>query len=200
MKMSKKLLKAVALVGCAVLLVAGSVAGTLAYLTSKTGPVTNTFTVGNVTITLDETKVDLYGATDAATARVTANDYKLIPGHEYVKDPTIHVAQGSEPCYLFVKITDELSAIQDTKTIVEQLTANQWTQIADTNVWYHNVVIDASQTAQDVPVFKSLKIKADAQVSNYANKTVSVIAYAVQKDGFDNALAAWSNTFSSENS
>ena len=200
MKMSKKLLKAVALVGCAVLLVAGSVAGTLAYLTSVTGPVTNTFTVGNVKITLDETKVDLYGATDAATARVTANDYKLIPGHEYVKDPTIHVAQGSEPCYLFVKITDELSAIQDTKTIVEQLTANQWTQIADTNVWYHNVVIDASQTAKDVPVFKSLKIKADAQVSNYADKTVSVIAYAVQKDGFDNALAAWSNTFSSENS
>ena len=45
--------KALLLTLCAVLLVAASVMGTMAYLTS-TDKVENTFTVGNVKITLDE--------------------------------------------------------------------------------------------------------------------------------------------------
>lgn len=49
-----------------VLVVVMSVAGTVAYLTSS-DTVTNTFTVGNVEITLDEAKVDEYGV--AATDR-----------------------------------------------------------------------------------------------------------------------------------
>ena len=53
----KKAKKALALVLCAVLLVAGSVMGTMAYLTSK-DEVVNTFTVGKVGITLDEEDVD----------------------------------------------------------------------------------------------------------------------------------------------
>ena len=53
--------KALALALCAVLLVVSTVFVTMAYLTSKTDVVTNTFTVGKVTITLDEAKVDEYG-------------------------------------------------------------------------------------------------------------------------------------------
>ena len=63
----KKAKKVVALALCAVMLVVGSVAGTMAYLTSNDS-VTNTFTVGNVVITLDETNVDndqVNGATPA---------------------------------------------------------------------------------------------------------------------------------------
>ena len=56
MKKSKAILMAL----CAVLLVAASVMGTLAYLTS-TDTVTNTFTVGNVQIKLDEAKVNEEG-------------------------------------------------------------------------------------------------------------------------------------------
>ncbi len=193
MKMSKKLLKAVALVGCAVLLVAGSVAGTLAYLTSKTDTVTNTFTVGKVKITLDETNVDLYGAKVDDT-RVLTNEYKLIPGHTYIKDPTIHVAAGSEPCYLFVKITDGLSAIQDDTTIAKQLENNGWTLVdGTTDIWSH-AEIPTSTEIQDVKVFETIKIKANADVSGYAGEKLEVIAYAVQKDGFNTAKAAWDAT------
>ena len=112
MNENKKAKKVVALLLCAVLLVVGSVTGTMAYLTSK-ATVTNTFTVGKVAITLDEAKVNAYGepvdASDnvvilADAPRVAANEYKLVPGHTYVKDPVIHVAAGSEACYLFVKI------------------------------------------------------------------------------------------------
>lgn len=52
--------KALLLTLCAVLLVAASVMGTMAYLTS-TDKVENTFTVGNVKITLDEAKVNTDG-------------------------------------------------------------------------------------------------------------------------------------------
>ena len=68
---------------CAAALVVASVLGTMAYLTSKTGPVTNTFTVGNVNITLDETDVTPMGVKDTDT-KVTENSYKLIPGHTYI--------------------------------------------------------------------------------------------------------------------
>ena len=93
--------KSIALVMMAVLLVAASVMGTLAYLTSK-DTVKNTFTVGKVKITLDEAKVNEYGEADTPASRVKENTYKLIPGHAYTKDPTVHFAAGSEAGYLFV--------------------------------------------------------------------------------------------------
>ena len=57
----KKQKKVLALVLCAVMLVASSVLATMAYLTAQTDVVKNTFTVGNVVIDLDEAKVDVYG-------------------------------------------------------------------------------------------------------------------------------------------
>ena len=59
----KKTKKVLILGLCAVLLVAASVLGTMAYLTD-TKSVTNTFTVGNVAITLDEAKVKTDGTKD----------------------------------------------------------------------------------------------------------------------------------------
>lgn len=186
--------KALLLALCAVLLVAASVLGTMAYLTSQ-AEVTNTFTVGSVSITLDEAPVDANG--EATTGdRVTANSYKLMPGHEYDKDPTIHVAADSEDCWLFVQITDEIAAIQDADTIATQMAANGWTLVdADANVYAHNAIAKAGN---NVVVFESFKIKGDVKndaLAAYANKTIKVIAYAVQADGFDTAAAAWTAAF-----
>ena len=72
--------KALLLTLCAVLLVAASVLGTMAYLTS-TDEVKNTFTVGKVKINLDEAKVGLDGTPVEPAARVKSNEYKLMPGH-----------------------------------------------------------------------------------------------------------------------
>jgi len=91
--------KALLLTLCAVLLVAASVLGTMAYLTS-TDTVTNTFTVGKVEIKLDETDV-----TDPNGPRVKANSYKLMPGTTYTKDPTVAVLKGSEESYVRMKVT-----------------------------------------------------------------------------------------------
>ena len=99
---------------CAVLLVAASVLGTMAYLTDSKD-VKNTFTVGNVTITLDEAKVDDNGnaidkqgnrVTNLADAeRVPGNAYKLLPGHTYTKDPTVTVLAPSVESYVRMKVT-----------------------------------------------------------------------------------------------
>ena len=96
--------KALLLTLCAVLLVAASVMGTMAYLTS-TDKVENTFTVGNVKITLDEAKVDTDGTPVTPAERVKANEYKLLPGHTYTKDPTVTVIKGSESSYVRMKVT-----------------------------------------------------------------------------------------------
>lgn len=109
MKIKKK---ALLLFLCAAVLVISSVFGTMAYLTD-TEEAANTFTVGSVNITLDEAKVNENGkpvkadgtvvqnASDAE--RVTGNNYHLLPGHEYTKDPTVTVEAGSEEAYVRIK-------------------------------------------------------------------------------------------------
>lgn len=94
---------------CAVLLVAASVLGTMAYLTDSKD-VKNTFTVGNVAIKLDEAKVDEMGnlvknQDDTLADRVTQNEYKLLPNHTYVKDPTVTVLKPSVDSYVRMKVT-----------------------------------------------------------------------------------------------
>lgn len=111
----KKAKKIVALLLCAVLLVGATIAGTVAYLTSQ-DQVVNTFTVGNVQIYLDEIDYD-NSKTDpeeGVTGRDKANEYHLLPGHEYAKDPTVTVLANSEECYVRMIMTinkqDELDA------------------------------------------------------------------------------------------
>ena len=115
----KKMKKVLALTACASMLVTASVMGTLAYLTSQ-DTVVNTFTVGKVNIELDEAKVNTDGtyATNHAN-RVKANEYHLIPGRTFYKDPTVTVLKGSEDAYvrMLVKVTDmeQLKAVFNDK-------------------------------------------------------------------------------------
>lgn len=194
--MTKKIMKTLAVAMCAVLLVAGSIAGTMAYLTS-TAAVSNTFTAGKVAITMTETDVDKYGVKDGDT-RVIANEYKLIPGHTYIKDPTIYVDADSENCWLFVKVVNEISAVEASgeTTIANQLTANGWTRVeGTTNIYWHDVV--AANT--EVKVFEKFVVDVDSDsddIKPLDGKTVVVTAYAVQtSDNFANAKAAWNATF-----
>lgn len=183
--------KSIALVMMAVLLVAASVMGTLAYLTS-TDSVENTFTVGKVAITLDEAKVNEYGEAVTPASRVEKNTYKLIPGHKYTKDPIVHFAAGSEASWLFVKVENGIAAIEADTTIASQIIANKWTALdGETGVYYMKVAANATAAAMDYPVFGSFKLTDDAKVENYATANVTVTAYAIQADGFTTAAVAW---------
>ena len=137
--------KALVLALCAVLLVVTTVFVTMAFLTSEDS-VQNTFTVGEVTISLDELDVDDSDNDDSTTDRDKANEYKLIPGKTYTKDPTIHVGAKSEPCYLFVKVENGLvnAEADGNTTIAEQMKSNGWTLVdGQTNIYVYKEVVTA---------------------------------------------------------
>ena len=125
MKKSKVLL----LMLCTAALSMAAAFGTLAYLTDSQS-VTNTFTVGQVQITLDEADVDDTDKDGNTTERDTANVYHLLPGQTYTKDPTIHVDAKSEDCYLFVKVEKGIAAIEDEeKSIAGQMKDLGWAKV-----------------------------------------------------------------------
>ena len=197
-----------------VLVCAFAVGMTIAYLTS-TDSVVNTFTVGNVQIKLDEADVDEYGVPQGSPApRVSRNDYKLIPGHEYTKDPTVTVLEGSERSYIKMTVTfsksRELDAIfaptgADLTSIFKGYDSTNWickgnTENTTANTrtyefWYKETV--AAPTA-DVPLdalFDSITVPYtinNDQLKTIEDMTITVNAYAIQADGFEgNAEAAW---------
>ena len=202
--------KALLTMVCAVLLVVASVLGTMAYLTS-TAKVENTFTVGSVTISMDETDVD---NSPEGKNRDTENNYHLLPGHEYIKDPIIHVDSTSEDCYLFVTVSNEIAAIEATggTSVASQMAANGWKAVdGQTNLYVYIGTADdafaplAVKANDDITVFEKIVISGSVDnitLARYKNKTITVNAYAVQKDGFESKTASeiWNTTFgASEN-
>lgn len=187
--------KALILTLCAVLLVAASMLGTMAYLTS-TDEVKNTFTVGSVAITLDETDVD--NSTTGAD-RDRANSYKLLPGHTYTKDPIVHVDSTSEDCYLFVKVANEITAIEGEPTVAAQMTEKGWVAVdgaAGVYVYTQNSTPSTPAVVagdSNVTVFDNFTISGtvdNATLATYNNKTITVTAYAIQADGFEGKTAS----------
>ena len=207
----KKTSKALLLMLCAVLLVAASVLGTMAYLTS-TDTVTNTFTVGKVKITLDEAKVGTDGTPVADVDRVKDNEYHLIPGHRYTKDPTIHVDSKSEDCYLFVKVENGIAAIETTdtgKSVAAQMATNGWKVVdATKGIYVYATGSDAKTVVSagtDIPVFTTFTVDGTkvvnvptgetapddkVDIAAYTGETITVTAYAIQTDGFESKTAA----------
>lgn len=226
---NSKLRRALLLLACAVMLVSLSVGATLAYLQSTTKVVNNTFSVGRVHITLDEAKVNEYGQwmtlypgdentpdgvwdvseTKDNLNRVQENAYKLYPGKQYPKDPTVHVAANSETCYVFVKLnktgltytnngeTVDIEADTDDREtgnanddayvrIADQITKNGWELFKyDTDgcpiYLYKNLVntLNDNWTARDLVVFEEFMIDAYAEVPD-ANDSIGYPAKAAE--------------------
>ena len=190
--------KALVLALCAVLLVVTTVFVTMAFLTSEDS-VQNTFTVGKVEITLDEAKVDSYGNEIANAERVKENEYKLIPSHTYVKDPTIHVDSNSEDCYLFVKIQNDLGS----DGVINGIANNGWVLVEGTqDVYCYYGVTDGETNStkqivkpgEDKKVFDTFTFGEKANPNNYDTATnnakIIVTAYAIQADGLSEKTPA----------
>lgn len=170
----------------AVLLVVGvAIGGTLAWLTAKSDTVTNTFTTSDIKITLEETK-----GGDTHT-------FKMIPGYTIEKDPKVKVLEGSEACFLFVKL--QKSANFDKYMTYEM--ANGWEALADVpNVYYREV----TTIPAEYDVLKNNQVTVNGTVTTTDMKaaktdkpTLTVSAYASQlyKNNTDKftAAEAWGN-------
>ena len=188
--MKKKLMTVLALV----LVIAMSVAGTIAFLTDTTDPITNTFTVGNVDITLTET----FNTDTNGDQENDAWQAQLIPGTTYTKDPVVTVTADSEDCWLFVKF-EENGNPSTYLTYTSNLTAaNGWTQgdgtNIPTNVWYRAVAKDAAVKSFHLLLNDTVTIDSDAvtneNMNTAANAQLVYTAYACQSANM-NVNAAW---------
>lgn len=180
--------KRIAILIAVAMLIVGVIGLTIAWLTDKTDPVTNTFSPSDINITLTESD-DL--------------DLKMIPGHTMTKDPKVTVEKGSEQAYLFVKL--KKSANFD--DFMSYTMAAGWTQLTGVtgvdNVWYR--VVDASTADQTFAILADNKVTVKDTVTK-ANMnaltedrypTLTVTAYASQfsKDNTTDftAAEAWAN-------
>lgn len=193
---------------CAVLLVAASVLSTLAYLTA-TDTVTNTFTVGKVSIKLDEAKANTDGTLVANADRVKANTYKLLPGHTYNKDPMVTVLAGSESSYIKLNVvvtkSAELDAIGvDLLTTFKGYDSTNWIYKGNTEdttastrtyeFWYKEAVEAYDADVALDALFDQIVVPGtitNAQLETIEGMTITVTAHAIQADGFADAAAAW---------
>lgn len=174
------------LIGCAI-------GGTVAWLTAKTDPVVNTFTYGDINITLAET---------------TGSSYKIIPGVDIAKDPKVTVNPNSEACYLFVKITEEnwptFTETDGTTQKVSYGIPTDWKPLADqAGVYYREVDATTANAGVSYYILKGDTTYPNGVVTVSENLTKNEVngittqpkltftAYAVQKDSFDTAAAAW---------
>ena len=195
---------------CAVLLGAASVLGTMAYLTSN-DEVVNTFTVGDVAITLDEAKVgdDGKALTGDAAERVKGNSYHIIPGGVYDKDPTVTVTANSEDCYVRALVTltnyDAIYDLPSTIKISDVFNLNDNWEFKNETVstdrktctyelWYKNKVGKDVADTKLPAIFTKVTIPGtltNDQLSGLDGLEINVVAQAIQADGFANAAAAW---------
>ena len=167
--------KTLALVLALTLLVAGVVGGTLAWLTDRTAEVKNTFTVGDINIDLTETTAD----------------YKMVPGNTIAKDPTVTVKANSETCWLFVEVTES----ENLNNFITYTIANGWTKLQD-GVYYREVPASAAGQTFSVLAGDAVTVKSDVtrtmlETAKTDAPTLTFQAYAIQRDHFATADAAW---------
>ncbi len=165
------------LVASLALVAALGVGATLAYFTDSDEK-TNTITMGNVDIDLDEPDWD----DDNPDGEI--DDVK--PGQEIVKDPTITVTAGSESLYLRAKI--EYTGLSDAQ--IADLEPNidinrtNWVKAED-GYYYYQTKVEKNVEAQEIEFFNKVTIPSSwgNEIAN-VTFTIDVSAEAVQADNF----------------
>lgn len=157
-----------------------AVGGTFAWLTTQTGEVRNTFTIGNIDITLAE----------------TTSDFKMIPGETIAKDPVVTVKANSEACWLFVKVTES----DNLDDFITYTVDSGWTALTGVSgVYYREVAAVSADTSFNVLTDNKVTVLTgvtkemmDAIKKGEATApTLTFKAYAVQKAGSASATEAW---------
>lgn len=149
-----------------VVLVIGVVAGSsLAWLTAKGEPVVNVFTDSDINLVLDESKLNDDGLTlDTQSPRVKGNEnYKMIPGWTIEKDPVVTIKEGSEDCWVFIKVEESASPKLD-DYIEYEIDPNNWEQLKNGETPVEGVYV-GTVPCKDIDADRSIKILLNNQVT-----------------------------------
>jgi len=178
----KKARKALLTLCAALLLVSVTAGVTIAYLTD-TESVINTFKVGQVDTTLDETQTDLMGVANGEGRKPEGNEYQLYPGTTYIKDPIIHVTGSTkdvtyEDSYVVAKVVVTADKIADLRAL---LSYNDTDMIG-----FKDIVTGGVFDYTDYTVSGNKWTSANAnidllQVANESDNTFYVFFKSVQK-------------------
>ena len=176
--MKKKIIAVCLIVALAATAVIG---GTLAYFTDDE-VATNTFTVGNVDITLTEPNWEGSGSNDAP---------EVYPGEPLAKDPTVK-NDGANPCFVRIKVTG-LDCLAPAGNItyrtdyVPGKLGDHWVLHTDGYFYYDQVLaVDATTDA----LFDQIVMPTDLENGDAESEfNVVVTAEAVQAQG---AKPSWS--------
>ncbi len=203
----KTKVKPLGIVMAAALLVSAAVFGTMAYLTD-TEVVNNTFTVGAIDIVLDE-----QDANDPDARTEEGNQYKLLPGNSYTKDPTVTVVDGSEEAYVRMLVTinkaDELDAFfaptgADLLDFFGGYDGTKWVYVDNTKdagnrtyeFRYYQTVDASAADVELEPLFTEVTMPGtitEAQLPTFEGLTINVVAQAIQAQttSYTDADGAW---------
>lgn len=162
-----------------VMALSGIAGGTLAFL-HGTQEAKNTFTYGDISITLQETDTGLDQDDDLNT-----NQYMMNPGQPITKDPTVTVDAFSMDCWLFVEIQES----ENFADFMAYAVADGWLPLEGQPFVFYRPV-DYATDAQAFPVLQdntvtlldSVTLDALAALTEDTYPTLSFTAYAVQRD------------------
>ena len=207
----KKILVLALTVAMAAILVVG---GSLAYLTD-TKTANNTFTMGDVKITLDETNVK-----NPTGDRVTSNEYEVYPGAVVTKDPIVHNV-GKNGAYIraTVNVSNWMNLVAAYYPDFKETFPNEGYKAAlnllvgELGEGWSVVDVEAGDTftigqfdakfilkydgilasgADTTAMFQTVTIPAGIDNANANSFTeVKVVAQAMQENGFDSWEAAF---------
>lgn len=190
-----KMRKVLTMVAALALTAALAIGGTLAYLTAKTVPITNTFTVGNIKINLTETW-------NTDTNNDETNDAwsaKLIPGNSYAKDPTVTVEANSEACWLFLHVDPNISW----DSYITYTLDTAWKSVdGHTGYYYQEVDATTAKAGQTYNVLggNTVSVKTDAVTQDVMDDitagttdapAITFTAAAVQSANVNTVAEAW---------
>lgn len=169
-------------VGCAV-------DGTVAWLVSESESSVSTFTLGDININL--------------TGESESQPLKIIPGVKIERSLKVTVEPNSEACWLFVKVEGaNWSHFPDAngtaKVSYSVDVQDGWTALNNhPGVYYREVSAGDAQEGAMYDVNCNVTVSqmlTKAEVNSIAAETqpkLSFTAYAVQRDGIDDAVRAW---------
>lgn len=217
----KSMKKSLAIVLAMLLVCVISVAGTLAYLQASSGPVTNTFVVGNLFDDDPAVETDGFvlkehnivykgnGDYDLGSTEVTENNYdKLLPGVDVPKDPFVRVKELKEDAYVFIEVVNGLKgglgATVDTENWMPAVDAEGNALEGKNGVIYvykenggkllGKGVSDKTleQCTYTVDILTGDKVTVP-NTFNAAQDAgqIKFFGYIIQAGGFDNYAAAW---------
>ncbi|MBQ7104630.1 MAG: hypothetical protein IJN90_02110 [Bacilli bacterium] len=183
---SKSIILTVTLV-IVLLLVVGT---TYAWLTSRTTLLSNTFTYGDIEISIRESD------TNDGDEDLNTNSYVIMPGANITKDTKVVVKANSEDCYLFIRIDKE----NDFDNYMTYSLESNWKELEEyAGIYYMEV--DKSGEEQTFNVIKDniIKVKTDLTYADIRNitsyPTMMISAYAVQRnedmDAINSPKEAW---------